>query len=96
MAGACSGIGVIPQDAIETILTANTLPLEETARDLLQLREDTLACSDLKEARNSPTRPLARNKKNGENRIFQLSTVDSKVVGEDLRSDALCGNTCRW
>ena len=49
-----------------------------------------------KEARNSPTRPLARNKKNGENRIFQLSTVDSKVVGEDLRSDALCGNTCRW
>ena len=49
MAGACSGIGAIPRDAIETVKTANTLPLEETARSLLRLREETLSRSDLQE-----------------------------------------------
>lgn len=38
MAGACSGIGSVPQDAIETISAANTLPIQQTARDLLTLR----------------------------------------------------------
>ena len=43
MAGACSGADAVPKEAIETIATANSLPLEETARDLLSLRAGTEA-----------------------------------------------------
>ncbi|WP_171180437.1 ADP-ribosylglycohydrolase family protein [Ruegeria sp. HKCCD8929] len=50
MAGACSGAGAIPKEAIETIATANSLPLEETAWDLLSLRTGTDVPAHLGEA----------------------------------------------
>lgn len=50
MAGACSGADAVPKEAIETIATANSLPLEETARDLLSLRAGTDVPAHLGEA----------------------------------------------
>lgn len=47
MAGACTGLASIPDDAIETIQTANELPLEETARGVLALRQRALADEEL-------------------------------------------------
>ena len=50
MAAACSGSAAIPRHAIDTILTANSLPLEDTAQCLLALRNDAHTRRDLQDA----------------------------------------------
>ena len=38
MAGACSGLASVPEDALRMILTANDLPVEQVSKDLLALQ----------------------------------------------------------
>ncbi|MEM6887082.1 MAG: ADP-ribosylglycohydrolase family protein [Pseudomonadota bacterium] len=52
MAGACSGSAALPKAAVEFVLTANALPLQETARRLLKLRKDVTARAGLQDVKS--------------------------------------------